>query len=112
MIEPVGHRILVKPEKIEDVDTAFASAKRAGIIIETDERKREQAAVDRGVVVAMGATAFVDFGGTAWCKVGDKIAYTRYGGKFIKDPEDNQEYIILNDEDVVCKYAVKESNDN
>lgn len=112
MIVPLGHRLLVKPEKIEDIDPAFAAARRAGLIIETDERKREQAAVDRGVVISMGDTAFVDFGGVPWCKVGDKIAYTRYGGKMVKDPEDEQEYIILNDEDVICRYAVKETNDN
>lgn len=112
MIEPLGHRLLVKPEKIEDVDAAFASAKRAGIIVETDERKREQAAVDRGIVVAMGSTAFLDYGGTPWCAIGDKVAYTRYGGKMITDPDDNTQYIILNDEDIICRYAVKESNDN
>lgn len=105
MIEPLGHRLLVKPEKIEDIDDNFKRARAAGLIIESDELKREQAAVDRGEVVAMGATAFVDFGGVPWCKVGDKIAYTRYGGKIIKDPEDKQEYIILNDEDVICRYA-------
>lgn len=112
MIEPLGHRLLVKPEKIEDIDDKFKSARSAGIIIESNELKREQAAVDRGTVLKMGATAFVDFGGVPWCAVGDKIAYTRYGGKVVKDPEDGQEYIILNDEDVICKYATKESNDN
>ena len=112
MIVPLGQRILVKPEKIEDIDDKFKSARSVGIIIESDELKREQAAVDRGTVISIGTTAFQDFGGEPWCKVGDKIAYTRYGGKMLKDPEDNQEYIILNDEDVVCKYAVKESNDN
>lgn len=111
MIEPLGHRLLVKPEKIEDIDPAIKSARSLGIVIEGDEMKREQAAVDRGVVVSMGKTAFVDFGGTPWCQVGDKIAYTRYGGKMVKDPDDGQEYIILNDEDVICRYAEKESND-
>ena len=111
-IVPLGHRLLVKPEKIEDIDPAFAAARRAGLIIESDERKREQAAVDRGVVISMGDTVFIDFGGKPWCQVGDKIAYTRYGGKLIKDPDDNQEYIILNDEDVICRYTVKELNDN
>lgn len=108
MIIPVGHRILIKPEKLEDIDPAFAAAKRMGIVVESDERKREQAAVDKGFVISMGETAFQDFGGTPWCAVGDKVGYTRYGGKLIKDPETEEEYIILNDEDVICKYAVKE----
>lgn len=105
MLTPLGHRILVKPEKLEDVDEAFAAAKRAGIaLLDTDARK-EQIAVDKGVVVAVGDTAFKDFGGVPWCSVGDRIAYTRYGGKLLKDPSDNVEYIILNDEDAICKIS-------
>ena len=101
---PLGHRLLVKPEKIEELDETFAGAKRAGIIIPEMEKRKEQVAVDRGTVVALGSTAFVDFGGIPWCRVGDKVAYTRYGGKLLKDSDD-QEYIILNDEDVIAKYA-------
>jgi len=109
MLVPLGHRLLVKPETIEDVDDAFASAKRAGIQIVGTERQREQAAVEKGIVIAMGDTAFKDFGGVPWCKVGDVVGYTRYGGKFIKDGD--VDYIILNDEDVICRYAEKESNE-
>lgn len=111
MIIPLGHRLLVKPEKIEDVDPIFAAAARAGIEIAGDERKREQNAVDRGTVISIGTTAYQDFGGIPWCSVGDIVGYSRYGGKTIKDPVDNVEYIVLNDEDVVCRYAVKESNE-
>jgi co-chaperonin GroES (HSP10) len=111
MIQPLGHHILVKPEKIEDIDPAFQAAKRAGIIIETDERKREQAAVDKGIVVAIGSTAYKDYDCDPWCQVGDQIGYSRYGGKFLKDPETGEDYIILNDGDIICRYAVKESND-
>lgn len=104
MLVPLGHRLLVRPEKIEEVDESFAAAKRAGIqLLELDKRK-EQVAVDRGTVVALGDTAFKDFGGTPWCAVGDKVAYTRHGGKLIKDPVDEEEYIILNDEDVICRF--------
>lgn len=102
---PLGHRLLVKPQKIEDVDQHFAAAKRAGLVIPEMEARKEQIAVDKGTVVAIGETAFKDFGGTPWCNVGDLVAYTRYGGKLLKDPADEQEYIILNDEDVICKFA-------
>lgn len=103
MIVPLGHRLLVKPEKIEDVDDTFAKAKKAGLFIPELEARKEQIAVDRGTVVSMGSTAFVDFGGTPWCNIGDKVAYTRYGGKLLKD-RDGEEYIILNDEDIIAKY--------
>lgn len=104
MIIPLGHRLLVKPDRVEEVDDHFASAKRAGIIIADNERKREQAAIDTGVVVSMGETVFKDFGTDPWCQVNDKVIFTRYGGKSIKDT-DGTEYVIINDEDVVGKYA-------
>lgn len=105
MLIPLGHRVLVKPVKIEEVDKTLAAAKALGIHIPTDTAKKEQAAVDIGIVVNIGSTAFQDFGGLYWCNVGDKVAYTRYGGKLLKDPEDNEEYIVLNDEDLICKYG-------
>ena len=101
---PLGHRLLIKPEKIEDVDETFRNAKKAGLYIPEMEARKEQVAVDRGTVVAIGSTAFKDFGGTPWCSVGDKVAYTRYGGKLLKD-SNGEEYIILNDEDLVCRFA-------
>lgn len=111
MIIPLGHRLLVKPVKIEDEDPAFAAARRMNLEIAGNEKTREQAAVDKGTVIAMGQTAFQDFGGIPWCSVGDLVGYSRYGGKFIKDLEDDTDYIVLNDEDIICKYATKESNE-
>lgn len=92
MIVPILHRILVKPDKVE---TKTAS----GIVLALDER-REQAAAETGTVVAIGSTAFKDFGeDTTIIKQGDKIFFAKYAGKTVKDKE--EEYIILNDEDVV-----------
>lgn len=105
MIQPLGHRLLVKPENIEDLDPAYAAAKRVGIEIAGTEKTREQAGVEKGIVVSMGATAFKDFGGDPWCAIGDVVGYTRFGGRFLKDPETKEDYIILNDEDIICRYA-------
>lgn len=101
---PCGHRILVKPQKLEEVDDAYASARKLGIqIVDGNQKRLEQLAVDKGTVLAIGATAFKDFGGEAWCEVGDTIVYARHGGKLIKDPETNEEVLLLNDEDVIAK---------
>lgn len=97
-----GHRVLVKPSKLEDHDPAFAAAKKIGIELIQKTQRQEATIIDWGTVVQMGPTAFVDFGGAdKWCKVGDTISYTRHGGKFIKDPESDEEWLVLNDEDVV-----------
>lgn len=101
-IKPILHRILVKPDKIEDKDQAFKAATAAGIIIARDEREREQAAIDTGRVVGMGPTAFQDFGSENPLKVGDYVVYAKYGGKAIIDPEDDVKYVALNDEDIIA----------
>lgn len=104
---PLGHRILVKPQKIEDVDDTFRAARAIGIEIPELELKKEQIAVDKGIVLDIGSTAFKDFGGEPWCAIGDLVAYARHGGKLIKDPDSVETYLILNDEDIICK-LVKE----
>ena len=104
---PLGHRVLVKPQKIEEVDDAYKQARAAGIILQELELRKEQLAVDKGIVVDIGTTAFKDFGGEPWAVIGDLVAYARHGGKLIKDPDSDESYLLLNDEDLICK-LVKE----
>jgi co-chaperonin GroES (HSP10) len=105
-IKPILHRIIVKQDKLEDKDDAFKAAKAMGIIIHTDERKREQAAIDTGTVVSIGPTAFKDFGvDPAPISVGDVVVYAKYGGKAVKDPKTNEEFVALNDEDVIAIFT-------
>lgn len=105
---PCGHRLLIKPQKIEDVDDGYKAAVRAGIIIPEAHERLQQSAVDKGTVITLGSTAFRDFGGEAWCSPGDLVAYARYGGKIINDPETNTDYLILNDEDIIA--VIKQGN--
>ena len=94
MLKPMLHRIIVKPDPVE--------TKTAGGIILAINEKREQAAAEIGTVVAIGDTAFSDFGGDPnLLQIGDKVYYAKYAGKFVKDV-DGTEFVILNDEDCVC----------
>lgn len=115
MIIPAGHRILVRPDKLEDIDPAYKRAREAGLYLNDDheERLRERAGVDKGVVLSLGLTAFRDFGGDNWVSEGDYIAYARHAGKWVKDPDTDEDVLVLNDEDVVCiiKQTKKETND-
>lgn len=105
-IKPILHRILVKPDNLEDKDEAFGNARRAGIIIPKSEKEREQAAIDSGTVLEVGPTAFKDFGAeTPPIKAGDHVVYAKYGGKVIVDPVDNEKYVALNDEDVIAIFT-------
>lgn len=103
MIIPILHRVLVRPDKIEEKDEAFKRAKSAGIIVHRDEASREQAAIDTGSVVSIGPTAFKDFGADTFpIAVGDSVVYARYAGKVIVDPDTEEKFVALNDEDVIA----------
>jgi co-chaperonin GroES (HSP10) len=101
-IKPILHRVVVRQDKLEDTDAAFAAARRMGLQLADAERRREQGAVDTGTVLAVGPTAFKDFGmDQSPIKVGDTIVYAKYGGKNVVDPDDGETYVILNDEDCI-----------
>ncbi len=101
MIVPILHRILVKQNKLEDTNKDYQRAAKAGIIIpEHEDKARAQAGVDTGIIVAVGPTAYKDFGVDPPVKVGDEVAFARFSGKVVKDPKDGQDYILLNDEDI------------
>jgi co-chaperonin GroES (HSP10) len=110
-IKPILHRILVLPDKLEDKDKTFRSAREAGIIVARDEREREQAAIDTGRVIEIGATAFQDFGTNSPIKVGDYVVYAKYGGKAIVDPKTDVKYVALNDEDVIAILTTEGAED-
>lgn len=103
MLEPAGHRVLVKPDDIEETDEITKSAKAAGIQIVQDERtkKAKEATQIWGTLVAIGKTAWLAYdNGEHWAEVGDRVAYAKYGGSFIDDPDTKERYVILNDEDI------------
>ena len=105
MIEPVLHRILIKQDRLEETNQDYLKMKSIGLVLpHTDDHKRAQASVDTGTVVAVGGTAFRDFGTTSPIAIGDKIGYARFAGKFITDPVSQEEFVALNDEDVICLF--------
>lgn len=106
-IKPILHRIIVKPDTLEDVDEVFAAAHKAGIVFgDFSERQKEQAAIDTGIVVDIGPTAFKDFGVDASpLRTGDRVVYAKYGGKSIVHPGTKVKYVALNDEDVIAIFS-------
>lgn len=98
-IKPVCHRIIVKPDSVEEADELIKRAKLAGIQVELD--KREIKAVARGVVVSVGSTAYIELGTTAEEQgiiPGARVQYAKYSAADIKEGE----LVILNDEDIMC----------
>lgn len=93
-IWPVGHRVLILPEQIEEKT-------EAGIILHTGAQKaREEMAQIEGTVIALGTTAYSDQP-SAWCSVGNKVIIGKYSG-LIYDGKDGKKYRVINDLDVVA----------
>lgn len=101
MIKPILHRVLVKPDNVEDADDVIRSARQSGLVVQLD--KREQAAVELGSVVLVGDTSYKEFGTTAEAQgvvPGAKVFFAKYAGKSVKDGD--EKYLLLNDEDILA----------
>lgn len=116
-IEALGFRLTIRPDKVVDSEAEKTKklAEKAGIALleqskeELDaEYNRAQASVDQGIVLTVGPTAF---GGDSqkWCDVGDYVGYARHAGKWVKDPETEENILVLNDEDIICRITHKKA---
>jgi len=91
-INPVGWRVLVKPQEVKQMS-------KGGIILSTDTNKeREQMGNTTGVVVAMGNQCFAAES-KPWCGVGDKVIFAKYAGLLYLG-KDGCQYRMINDKDV------------
>jgi chaperonin GroES len=97
-IRPTGGHVLVKPEKVEEVTAG-------GIIIPDTVRDKEQQAATKGVVVAIGLSAWKDLDdGKPWCKVKDVVLYAKYAG-IVMSGVDGEDYVLLNDNDLLAVFS-------
>lgn len=98
-IKAVGHRILLKPEEVKTT-----SAGGIALII---DRKAELNDQSIGTIVDIGDDVYSafkpkrEFAGLA---VGDRVYYAKRAGKWCKDPNTKEEFLMVNDEDVVGKF--------
>ena len=109
----VGWRLLIKPRDLddilqEDVPEFLKSADFKVAVPQKMEKMVESATVE-GTVVGVGPWAFKAYfrsvdGEKFECPVkeGDVITYARYAGQEWIDPETEEKYTVLNDEDVHC----------
>ena len=94
-ITPLGHRVLVKLEKV------YTGA----IELPVETRLRHEKGTQKATVLALGRTAFRAFDdGMPWCKIGDKIIVPQYCGHDEVDPVTKDIYRIINDEDVIARF--------
>ncbi len=96
--ETLGDRVILKP---------FILGKKSegGIILASNTRIQATNS-DRGEIYMIGPEAWSHFKKQP-VKVGDKVFYSKYGAKVIKDPatEDEDDFFILcNDVDILVGY--------
>jgi len=98
--EPTGHRVVLKP------DMQFQT--KSGIVLHYDER-RVASECDTGTITHIGPTAWKSpfykegklvYDGLPWAKVGDRVYFSKYGVKVLK--EGDEYFIIANDEDILA----------
>jgi len=103
MITPLLHHVMVKPLDFAESNKDVQRLNALGLIMAvTDDLKRAQASVDVGVVVSLGSIAYKDYGIEPPIQVGDRVNYARFSGKIVSDPETGEDFICLNDSDVLC----------
>mgnify|MGYP000670917922 CR=1 FL=1 len=101
-IQVTGCRILIRPLKVEEVDEVVKSAKSFGIqLLDQDERKAK-IAMEKGTLLQLGPKVSEEY--TAGAQVGDVVGFTKFGGKFIKEKESDEELLVVNDEDILCVF--------
>jgi co-chaperonin GroES (HSP10) len=119
LIKVVLHRVLLKRDVPVDTDAVKTKKEleRLGLAtpewVQKDIEKqalRENASMDKGVVVDIGPTAFKDYKIESPIKVGDYISYVKFGGKEITDPESGEVYVVIQDEDVVAILTGKDKD--
>ena len=97
-LEPVGYRLLVEVEPIEQT-----TAHGFHIHANTDDAKREQKFQEWGTVRALGPLAYEDkYHSKAWVKVGDEVYFRKYEGWFYEDKDSERFFHILNDTDIMA----------
>jgi len=94
-IRPTGHHVLVLPDKVKEKT-------EGGIYLPEVTREDEQRASTRGLLVAVGPTAWLEFAdGEPWAQPGDYVSYAKYGGIGMKGVDDT-DYVLLNDQDILA----------
>ena len=109
MLKVKGHRLLIKPDPPKDKYKVPERLATSGFKIEmdVDQERREKVATEVGTLVGIGPTAWRAYDGNdpswePWAKLGDRITFVRYAGKYTTDPMSNEEFLILNDVDMYC----------
>lgn len=89
-LQPVEYKVLVKPDKVDEMS--------GPLFVPAHVRDKLQLAETKSTLVACGGNAFEDWQGVRPV-VGDRVYIARYAGMYVKG-EDGEEYRLCNDKDI------------
>lgn len=93
-MKALGNRVIIRPDPVEQKSDG-------GIIIHTDAQMgSERQLTTTGIVVDFGPAAWLDpiMGGKPWVEIGAHVVYAKFSGKEFINPEDDIEYVCVNDD--------------
>ena len=121
MFKAIAFRILVKPDPVGYKVVSFGCydvpiKKVTGHWVtpnglEVDhliDEKQESGATVTGTVIDIGPDAWAAYKPSekfAGLLVGDHVYYAKYAGKVVTDFDTGEEYLSLNDDDIVCRFS-------
>lgn len=91
-IKPLGNRVLVKRSKV--------TTSKGGILLpEAAQEKPRQ-----GEVIAVGPGKVNEQGDVEamHVRVGDVVLFSSYAGSPVKNAQEEEEYLILSEDDILC----------
>lgn len=98
-ITPLDVKVLVRPDLPEEKT-------KGGIILADVTKDKTKYAATEAVLIAAGPNAFKEWGNGAGPQVGDRVLFAQYSGA--RHPgADGVDYIVMNDEDIICKLEKK-----
>jgi len=90
---PAGPRILVRiTEAVKELKSD------GGIVLSSQTTENEITNLIEGIVEKIGESAWHDYPGEPWAKVGDTVRFIRYAGQ--RYDENGFVWCVLNDEDI------------
>jgi len=109
----IGWRLLVKPKNLDEIlqeeVPEFLKQSNFKVAVPAKMEKMVESATVEGTVVDVGPWAFKAYfrsvnGEQFECpvKTGDRVTYAKYAGSDWTDPDTDEKYTILNDEDIHC----------
>lgn len=100
MLEPLGNRVIILPDET-NTNEFGEGVSAGGIITQTAaEVDDDRGITSVGTIIDFGPSAWLDpiLGGKPWVDKGDKVIFAKYSGKFVTDPADGKEYVVVNDD--------------